>query len=244
MLLAIDIGNTNIVLALYKGDKLFRIERIPSHPKRIPHPATLIKGETIRGAIISSVVPSLTKKITKLLNDLEINPVKIVSIQDIENFGIKIKVKNKAEVGRDRLVNAVSVIKKYRLPAVVVDFGTATTFDVISKKQEYLGGAIAPGMGLARDALYQKTAKLPRIKIKPPNRIIGNDTKSAMQSGLVYGYVSMVEGMVKRIEKKLKAKPIVIATGGYAKLIGKYTKIFAVVDPYLTLEGLRLLANQ
>jgi type III pantothenate kinase len=153
------------------------------------------------------------------------------------------KVKKRNEVGADRVVNALAAYKLYGAPAIVIDFGTATTFDVISAKGEYWGGAIAPGINLARDALYHQTAKLPKVEIKAPRKVIGTDTVSAMQSGLVYGYVAMVEGMLQRIKCQMsndKCQMKVIATGGYAPLICKYTNMVDCVDQDLTLKGLRL----
>jgi type III pantothenate kinase len=171
---------------------------------------------------------------------------------------IKIKIKNKTEVGADRLVDALAAYKLYGGPAIIVDFGTATTFDVITAQGEYLGGAIAPGILLARDTLHERTAKLPKIEIRAPKSVIGRDTVEAMRSGLVFGYVAMVEGMVERLKLRITpclpagrnyelrktSKIKVIATGGLAKLICKYTDIVDIIDGKLTLKGLQLISCQ
>jgi len=160
--------------------------------------------------------------------------------------GLKIRIRNKSEVGADRLVDALAAYKLYGGPCLVVDFGTATTFDVISKKGEYLGGIIAPGVALGRDALYERTAKLPKVNISAPRSLIGKNTVSAIQSGLVYGYVAMVEGIVKKIKSEIqspKSEIRVIATGGLAKLICKYTKVVDRIDTTLTLKGLKMVAD-
>ena len=159
---------------------------------------------------------------------------------------LKVRLKNKREIGADRVVDALAALTLYKGPCLVVDFGTATTFDAISARGEYLGGAIAPGIVLARDALYEQAAKLPRIKISAPQEVIGKNTVSAMRSGLVYGYVAMVEGMVARIRSRIKtqrSKTKIIATGGLAKLICKYTKVVDKIDAKLTLKGLRMVGD-
>lgn len=204
-------------------------------------------NQEIREIVVSSVVPKLNRVIKKWFP-------KALFVSH-KNAGVKIKLKNPAEVGVDRLVNAVAAHALYGGPAIIIDFGTATTFDVINAKGEYLGGAIAPGIVLARDALHERTAKLPKIEIKAPKHVIGKSTTEAMQSGLVYGYAAMVEGMLKKIIKELTPLPPllsregekkgvsckVIATGGYAKLIGKYTKEIDIIDNELTLKGLKFI---
>lgn len=246
MILTIDIGNTNIVFGLFNGKELIREWRFPAEKLRIPK----IKSK-ISAVIVASVVPSLNRKLkTEIRRQFKCNPF-FVTAKNIP--GLKVGLKKKGEIGADRVVNALAAYNLYGGPAIVVDFGTATTFDLISAKGEYLGGAIAPGIDLARDALYEQAAKLPRIKISAPKGIIGKDTVSAMQSGLVYGYVAMVEGMVNRIKRQITSSKFqtipksqnikVIATGGLAKLICKHTKVVDRIDEKLTLKGLRMIAD-
>ena len=196
MILTIDLGNTTVVFGLFSGKKLSREWRYPTTKLKFPKISTKISA-----VIIASVVPHLNKRLKRGVNrQYKCDPF-FVTAQNIP--GLKVRLTNKREIGADRVVDALAAYTLYKGPLVVVDFGTATTFDAISAKGEYLGGAIAPGVTLARDALYEQTAKLPKIKIAAPKRVIGNNTLSAMQSGLVYGYVAMVEGMIKRIHSEL-----------------------------------------
>ncbi|MEE8638310.1 MAG: type III pantothenate kinase [Candidatus Margulisiibacteriota bacterium] len=239
MLLAIDLGNTNIVLGLFRGKRLIKEWRCSTRKLKIPKIRTKVKA-----VIVASVVPALNRKLkTGIRKQFKCNPF-FVTAENIP--GLRVRLKNKREVGADRVVDALAAFTLYKGPLVVVDFGTATTFDAISARGEYLGGAIAPGITLARDALYEQAAKLPKIKICAPKRVIGNDTLSAMRSGLVYGYVAMVEGMVARVSRKMgKGKRVkVIATGGLAKLICKYTKVVDKIDAKLTLKGLRMIGEK
>lgn len=238
MLLAIDIGNTSVHFGVFEGKKLLKewreaTDRISEHQhirRRIS------EDQEIRDIVVSSVVPRANKFIRKSFPRAR--------FVNHKNVGVKIKVKKPAEVGVDRLVNALATHKLYGGPAIIVDFGTATTFDVINAKGEYLGGAIAPGIALSRDILHERTARLPKIKIAAPRRVIGKSTIEAMQSGLVYGYAAMVEGMIHRMtrDSRLAARdPIkVIATGGLARLICKHTDVIDTIDPELTLKGLML----
>jgi type III pantothenate kinase len=245
VILAIDLGNTNIVLGLFQGRRLIRQWRYPTERFRIP----AIRAK-INAVVIASVVPSLDQRLkTGVRRQFKCDPF-FVTAQNIP--GLKVRLKKKGQIGADRVVNALAAYTLYKSACIVVDFGTAATFDVVSGQGEYLGGAIAPGISLARDALYEQTAKLPRIKIAAPATVIGRDTVSAMQSGLVFGYVGMVEGMIQRIKSKLqtsksqtnpKQKIRVIATGGLAKLICKYTKVVDRIDTKLTLKGLRMAAD-
>jgi type III pantothenate kinase len=250
MLLTIDVGNTTCHFGLFRGEKLVREWRVGTD--RISGYQGIRKwisgDQDIRQVIISSVVPRVSNILKKRFpNALFVNH---------KNIGLKVKVKKPAQVGADRLVNALSAHKLYGGPAIIVDFGTATTFDVINSNGDYLGGAIAPGLLLARDSLHLKTAKLPRIELKAPRHVIGKSTIEAMQSGLVYGYAALVEGMIKRINFKLqtsnfktnlkarnpKSKKVkVIATGGLAPLICKYTDGIDRIDDRLTLKGLWLI---
>lgn len=231
MLLTIDVGNSTVKFGLFDGEKLKKEWNFKTANLAEWDPP----GDILElPAMVSSVVPSADGILKKKFPDLSfVTPANIK--------GIKIKFKKKNEVGADRLVDAVAAYKLYGAPAIVIDFGTATTFDVISKKGEYLGGAIAPGIGLSRDVLHSATAKLPLIEIKAPGSLIGNSTVEAMRSGLVYGYAAMVEGMIARLKKKTGPKTKVIATGGYAKLIAKYASGIDIIDDQLTLKGLKIL---
>ncbi|MFA5840102.1 MAG: type III pantothenate kinase [Candidatus Margulisiibacteriota bacterium] len=232
MLLAIDVGNSNIVFGLYNGKKMVKTWRCETIDFKIP----AIKAK-ISAVIIASVVPQVDKKLKEqLIRKFGIQPY-FVTAKNIKGLNIKLRKLN--EIGADRVVDALAAYKIYGGPVIVVDFGTATTFDLISAKGEYLGGAIAPGITMARDALHTKTAKLPQIELKAPKNIVGHDTISAMQSGLVYGYAAMVDGMVGRLGKEKK----VIATGGLARLVCKYTTVVDRIDTELTLKGLRMIGE-
>ena len=238
MLLAVDIGNTSTHFGVFQGEKILREWRVMT--EGISGDRDIRKRisgyKDIRKVIVSSVVPSANRFIRKLFP-------KAVFV-DHKNIGIKIRLKKPSEVGADRLVDALAAYILYKGPCIVVDFGTATTSDVISQKGEYLGGAIAPGVLLSRDCLHDRTAKLPRIELKPPRRVIGKNTLEAMRSGLVYGYVAMVEGMIARIKAELTPyPPLVIATGGMAELICKYTTVVDKIDSRLTLKGLNYVGR-
>jgi type III pantothenate kinase len=254
MLLAIDLGNTNVVFGLFSGKKLLKEWRCPTSKLKIQN--SKLKIEEV---IVCSVVPALDNKLRKEIKKrFGVTPF-FVTAQNIP--GLKVRLKNKKEIGADRVVDGLAAYTLYGGPLVIVDFGTATTFDAISARGEYLGGAIAPGIALARDALYEQTAKLPKIKISAPKGIIGKNTVSAMQSGLVFGYVAMVEGMVERMKTEICAQYSVvrtqntehrtrntgikvIATGGLAKLICKYTKVVDRIDTKLTLKGLQITGEK
>jgi type III pantothenate kinase len=223
--LAIDIGNTSAVFGIFEGDKLKKKWRVPTEKL-----AGGVK-KTSFPVLVSSVVPQADKMIRKALPQ-----ARFITARNIK--GIRIRIRNKVEVGADRVVNALAALRLYGKPAIIVDFGTATTFDALSAKGEYLGVAIAPGISLTRDILHERTAKLPRIKIKLPRKVIGNSTVEALRSGLVHGYAAMVEGMINRFKKKLGSRAKVIATGGYAELIGKYARGIDIIDKDLTLKGL------
>lgn len=236
-LLAIDIGNTNVVFGLFKRGRLTKEWRVAT--ERLSADQRIRQGiseyQDIGGIVVASVVPWANKIIKQWFPQAK--------FLNHKNIGIKIKTKKPAEVGIDRLVNALAAYKLYGGPAIIIDFGTATTFDVINNKGEYLGGAIAPGIVLARDALHQKTAKLPQISIAAPRNVVGKSTLEAMQSGLVFGYAALVEGMIERIRKRIRQRPRVIATGGLAELICHHTPVVATIDQQLTLKGLRLIGE-
>ena len=245
----LDVGNTNIVLGVYHRDHLkyhWRMET--SRQKTEDEFGMAIKGlfqhvglrfEDINGIIISSVVPPIMFTLERMCHKYFQEKPLIVG-PGIKT-GLNIKYENPREVGADRIVNAVAGINDYGSPLIIVDFGTATTFCYINEKSEYMGGVIAPGIGISTEALYLKAAKLPRIEIMHVDEIIGKNTVAAMQAGILFGFVGQVEGIVKRIIDIGKEKPTVIATGGLANLISSETKMIDIVDQDLTLKGLQLI---
>ncbi len=249
MILTIDVGNTNLTLGLYEGDKLGAHWRLATDHNRMPDEYGLQflgllqnAGKTlddIKGVSLASVVPQLTSRVIQACREyLKQEP--LVVDTGIKT-GIKIRYEDPKSVGADRVCDAVAVMKLYGCPACVVDFGTATTFNAISKEGEYLGGAITAGINLAAEALFTHAAKLPRIDLQMPPSVIGRNTVHAMQSGLLFGYVSMVEGMVARFRSELGSGMKVIATGGLAEVVAKETKVIDVIAPWLTLDGLRII---
>jgi len=249
LLLAIDIGNTNVALGLYDEDVPVAQWRIATEAQRLTDEyAVLLDGlfrqrditfGDIGGCVLASVVPPLTGTFTDLARRyLHVEPV---TISDNIKTGVRILYDNPHEVGADRIVNALAVQRKYGTPAIVVDFGTATTFDVISAEGDYLGGVIAPGMAISAEALFQRAAKLPEVEMAAPPSVIGKNTVHSMQAGLVLGYVALVEGLVRRIEEELGRKAHVIATGGLGALVAAYTGCIEAVDLNLTIEGLRMI---
>ncbi len=249
MLLVVDIGNTNTVIGIFKGDQLVAHWRLGTHRERTYHEyAILIKelfhleglsSREVEGAIISSVVPNLTPVFSKTLQVLL--GLRPMVVGPGTKTGISILVDNPREVGTDRVVNAVAAYNKYGGPLVVVDFGTATTFDAVSPHGEYLGGAISPGITISMEALFRETAQLPRVELKKPQRIIGKNTVESIQSGIYYGYVSLVDGMARAFKERLGEGCQVIATGGLASIIAEASREIEIVDPLLTLEGLLII---
>jgi type III pantothenate kinase len=249
MIFVLDVGNTNTVLGVYDNDELTHHWRVETNRyKTEDEYAMVVKAlfehqglafSDISGIIISSVVPpimfSLERMCAKYFN---ITP--LVVGPGIKT-GLDIKSDNPKEVGADRIVNAVAAIYYYKLPLIIVDFGTATTYCYINENKQYMGGVIAPGISISTEALYSKAAKLPRIEIARPNGVIGKNTVHAMQAGIVFGYVGQVEGIITRIKQEANANPTVIATGGLATLIGKESEMIDHVDPFLTLKGLYLI---
>jgi type III pantothenate kinase len=234
MLLAVDIGNTNIVFGLFKGKKLISKHRILTLA-----PRGVKAAGKIDAAVISSVVPRVTGIVAaKIKKQYGIKPV-IVAWRNIK--GLKAGLREKGQVGVDRLVNAFAVKKLYGAPAIIIDLGTATTFCALDRKGRYLGGAITSGLAISRDVLHERTAKLPLIEIKKPKGTIGKNTIEAMRSGLYWGYIEMIEGMIRRFKKELGRKAKVVATGGLSPLIAKGTKKIDIVDPDLTLKGLNMI---
>jgi type III pantothenate kinase len=250
MLLAIDIGNTNITLGLYRDAELIQAWRLATDHERMPDEYGLqllgllehaaCSREDLGAAALASVVPPLTGKFVKACRDyLKLDPL---VVDAGVKTGLKIRYEDpKYALGADRVVDAVAVLQLHGGPACVVDFGTATTFDAITREGEYLGGAIAPGIGIAAEALYLRAAKLPRVEIGRPPAAIGRNTVHAMQSGLLFGYVGLVEGMVARFRQELGQEMKVIGTGGLAGFIAEETDAIEILAPWLTLDGLRIL---
>ncbi|WP_298282999.1 type III pantothenate kinase [Acidocella sp.] len=250
MLLVIDAGNTNIVFAVHDGAGFRGIWRTQTQPQRTSDEYGVwlqallqragIPPNSINRAVIGTVVPAALYHLRRLCRDwFATEP--LVARASV-NWGFPIKTDTPEEVGADRLLNALAAHDKYRGPLVVVDFGTATTFDVVDQDGAYLGGAISPGINLSIEALHQAAARLPRIGIGRPKRVIGKGTVSAMQSGTYYGYIGLIEGLLARIEGELATPLKAIATGGLAPLFSEGTTKFTAIDPDLTLDGLRLLA--
>ncbi len=250
MLLTLYIGNTNMVIGIYKGTELLEHWRLETKKERTSDEfGILIKElfqfaklnfEDIKGVVISSVVPTLEFAMERMCDRyLKMKPMWVTP--QIKT-PIKIKLDNPREIGADRIVNAVAGFKKYGGPLIIVDFGTATTFDYISAKAEYCGGMIAPGISISNEALFEKAAKLPHVEIKKPSRAIARNTIESMQAGIYFGYIGMVDEIIRRmIEESKEKKVMVIATGGFTSLIVPESKRIKKVDPFLTLEGMRLI---
>jgi type III pantothenate kinase len=249
VLLAIDIGNTNITFGLYEGDSLGPRWRIRTIHEKTPDEYGILmlqlfehqgrKPEEISGVAIASVVPPLSQAFEEASRSYV--GLKPLVVDAGVRTGVHIRYDDPRQVGADRVVDAAAVKALYGVPACVVDFGTGTTFDAVSAAGDYLGGAIAPGIGIAAQALFERTAKLPRVELKRPPSAIGRNTPHAMQSGLLFGYVGLVEGMVARFKAELGEGTRIVATGGLAEVIARETDVIDVVDPWLTLHGLRII---
>ncbi|MGC8856484.1 MAG: type III pantothenate kinase [Anaerolineae bacterium] len=249
MLLTIDLGNTNLTLGLYQGDQLERHWRLATDHNRMPDEYGLQflgllqnAGKTtadLSGVALASVVPPLTSRVIQACREY-LNQSPLVVDAGIKT-GIKIRYDDPRAVGADRVCDAVAVMHLYGGPACIIDFGTATTFNALTREGDYLGGAITAGIHLAAEALFTHAAKLPRIDLQRPPSVIGRNTVHAMQSGLLFGYVCMVEGMVERFRAELGTDMKVIATGGLAELIARETSVIHILAPWLTLDGLRIL---
>lgn len=252
MLLVVDIGNSNIVLGTYENKELQRHWRISTDRQRTGDEYGMLINnlfnyhkmsiEDIEAIIISSVVPSLIVPFTKMCE--RYFQVKPLVVGPGTKTGICIKYENPREVGADRIVNAVSAYHKYGGPLIIIDFGTATTFCALTEKGDYLGGAIAPGIGISSEALFQRTSKLPRIELKRPKTVICRNTVTSMQSGILYGAAGQVDEIVRRMKEELGGEAKVIATGGLANLIAEVSSTIDAVEPFLTLEGLRLICER
>ena len=249
MLLVIDVGNTNTVLGVYEGEKLLHHWRVWTDREKTSdeygillrnlYDASHFSSREIKAIIISSVVPPLTPTIVDLC-ERYFGVMPLVVGPGVKT-GISIKMDNPKEVGADRIVNAVAAFAKHRRACIVVDFGTATTFDYVSGTGDYMGGVIAPGVNISAEALFRQASKLPRIEIARPPTVIGKNTVAAMQSGIFYGYVALVDGIIDRIRKEVRLDPMVVATGGLARTIASESSKIHEIDENLTLEGLRII---
>ncbi|WP_369901525.1 type III pantothenate kinase [Bacillus manliponensis] len=249
MIFVLDVGNTNAVLGVFKDGELCQHWRMETdRHKTEDEYGMLVKqlleheGLTfhdIKGIIISSVVPPIMFALERMCE--KYFGIKPLVVGPGIKTGLNIKYENPREVGADRIVNAVAGIQLYGSPLIIVDFGTATTYCYIDENKNYMGGVITPGIMISAEALYNRAAKLPRIEITRPSSVIGKNTVSAMQSGILYGYVGQVEGIVRRMKAEAKQEPTVIATGGLAKLIAEESNVIDTVDSFLTLKGLYML---
>ncbi len=244
MILAIDIGNTNLTLGLFKNDKLLKRQtQAILNNQYLNFLKRYFANYNIEKVIISSVVPQATEKLKQALEKLKNKNTLILGKNLI--VPIKNKYQFPKQAGQDRLVNAFAAVELYGCPAIVVDFGTAITFDAVSGKKEYLGGMILPGLQTSLNSLARETALLPKIKIsKPPRDIIGKNTRNSMLSGVIYGFSSLTDGVINKLKHKLGKKTKIIGTGGNIELISKYCKVFSATDINLTLKGLNLIARK
>jgi type III pantothenate kinase len=249
MFLAIDIGNTNVTVGVFEDEKLRCTWRLQTDIHKMPdeYAVTLLNLMQVQKiplsvikevALCSTVSPLIPIFIELLQNYFKINPL---VVGPGTKTSIRVRMDNPREVGADRIVNTVAGFKLYGGPTIIVDLGTATTFDTISKEGDFIGGAIAPGPMTAAEALFSRTAALPRIQLTHPQRAIGTNTIAAMQSGIMFGYAGMIESVVTHIEKELGEKATVVATGGFGSIFAKETTIFKYVNPDITLIGLRLI---
>ena len=253
MLFVIDVGNTNTVLGIYEGDRLLKDWRIRTVPNTTEDEFCVLAGSLFAGSgfdtgginrtVISCVVPPMVTILDAFCRKYLNHPPIWVSAETVKKMPIRYDAPG--EVGADRIVNAVAAFHKYQTGLIVIDFGTATTFDVISEKGEYLGGAISPGIMIASEALHAHASKLPRVEIfKPPEKVIGRNTRQSIQSGIIFGYAGLVDGIVGRIKAEMPGALKVVATGGLAPLMQDVSETIESVEPTLTLEGLRILGSE
>lgn len=255
LLLVIDVGNTNIVLGVYKDDKLLYDWRIATDKDKTSDEYGLLfeqifkynglSTKDVKNVIISSVVPPLMHTLPAM--SIKYFKIRPIVVGPGVKTGMNIKYDNPREVGADRIVNAVAAYEKYGGPLIIVDFGTAITFCAVSKKGEYLGGAITPGIKISSEALFLRTAKLPKVEIAKPKSIIAKNTINSIQAGLVYGYIGMVDYIIEKMIEEMKEEGEdikVVATGGFSNLIAAESKYIQKIDKLLTLEGLRIIFNR
>lgn len=248
-ILVFDVGNTNIVLGIYEGKKMVVDWRISTAQHRTADEYGMLvmqlcehKGielKDIKAIVISSVVPPLMMALEQLAH--KYFGIKPIVVGPGIKTGIQIKYENPREVGADRVVNAIAAFELYGGPLIVVDFGTATTFDAVGENGDYLGGVIAPGIGISTEALFQRAAKLPRVEMVKPKTVIGKNTVASMQAGIIYGFAGQVDAIVWRMKREMEGNPKVVATGGLAELISEEASSIDIVDSNLTLEGLRFI---
>jgi type III pantothenate kinase len=252
VLLAIDVGNSNILLGVFKGEKLLCEWRLLTEPEKpVDEYGILFQSlyrseklavEDTKDIIISCVVPPLLGTLEELCKKyFHLTPL---IVEPGVKTGMPIHYDNPREVGADRIVNAISAYEKYKRSLIIVDFGTATTFDSVSAEGEYLGGAIAPGITISTEALFHKASKLPRVELVRPKTVIGKNTVASMQAGIIYGYVGLIDGIVNRMKEEMGDSPLVVATGGLAQLIAAESAAIEEVNEFLALEGLRIIYNR
>src|SRR5262249_18874701 len=245
MLLAIDVGNTQTVLGLYEGETLGRRWRIATESQRTGDELGALLGallpgvDEVDGVCLSSTVPALVRSYDEFVS--RFTSARLLVLGPGVRTGVPIRADDPREVGPDRIANAVAVKHRFGVPAIVVDFGTSTNFDVVSAEGEWLGGVLAPGIEISMDALFARAARLFRVEFVAPRSVIGRTTVASLQSGLVYGFTGQVDEIVTRIRGELEGEPHVVATGGLADLIAPHSKTIQHVEPWLTLEGLRLV---
>ena len=249
MLIVIDAGNSNVVIGLYKGDELLAHWRMMTAGYRTADEIriffdTLLRADgydpkKVTGCCISSVVPQINRALIQVSRDgFKVEPI---MVEPGVRTGVKLHNENPKELGADRLVNAVGAVEDYPGDKIILDFGTATTLDYITAEAEYKGGIILPGIQLAANALFENCAKLPRVDVAVPEKVIGRNTVSAISSGLTYGYADMIDGLVRRMSREMESEPRIIATGGLAGTIADISSTIQVVDPLLTLKGLKAI---
>ncbi len=248
-LLALDIGNTNVAFGVFRGETLAGTWRLETDPQRTAdeYAATLftllprqgIDLEAIDGVVIGSGVPRLQETFSEIAQ--RYSGCTALIVNGTMNTGIRVNIDNPAEAGPDRICNAIAAREYYGAPAIVVDFGTATNFDVVSAEGDYIGGAIAPGIEVAAEAIFRRGARLFNVSLNPPAQAIGRNTVAALQSGIVLGYIGLIEGLIKRLQAELGGQATVVATGGLAERVASQITLIDQIDPYLTLTGLRLI---